>query len=101
MRRGDLVEDGPGVVRPQVVQLAEPTYPSLARRLKRAARVVVKVLIDENAKVVKAEVVQADKSNLGFNEAAIEAAYKARFTAATKQGIAVKMWVQIPVAFNP
>ena len=101
MRRGDLVEDGPGVVRPQVVRLAEPTYPSLARRLKRTARVVVKVLVDETATVVRAEVVQGDKSNLGFNEAAIEAAYKTRFTAASKQGIAVKMWVEIPVGFNP
>jgi serine/threonine-protein kinase len=101
VRRGDLVEAGPGVAPPVLVSAAEPAYPPLAARLRRQARVVVRVLVDEDGGVARAEVVSGDKSNLGFNEAALAAARKSTFRPAQKDGVPVKMWSEMPFSFSP
>jgi serine/threonine-protein kinase len=101
VRRGDLVEAGAGVVPPQLLSEVRPDYPSLARRLKRRARVLVRVLVNDEGKVAKTELVQGDASNLGFNEAALDAASKCLFRPATKYSVPVSMWFEIPVTFTP
>jgi protein TonB len=83
------------------LSLATPAYPELARQLKRSAHVVVRALVDENGRVLRTELAVADKSNLGFNEAAVEVTKKARFRPGTKDGVPVKVWVEIPVGFTP
>jgi serine/threonine-protein kinase len=100
-RRGALVEAGPGVTAPELVRAPEPVYPVLAKRLKRRARVLIRALVDENGKVVSAEVVEGDASRLGFDEAALDAAHKMLYKPATKDGVAVKMWIELPVTFRP
>jgi protein TonB len=89
------------VTPPLLVKAAEPVYPVLARRLKRHARVLVRALVDENGKVVKAEVAEGDPSRLGFDEAALSAAYKMAYKPAMKGGVPVKMWIELPVTFRP
>jgi protein TonB len=101
VRRGDLVEAGPGVAPPVLVSAPDPAYPPLAARLRRQARVVVRVLVDENGSVTRAEVASGDKSNLGFNEAALAAARKSTFRPASKDAVSVKMWSEIPFSFSP
>jgi serine/threonine-protein kinase len=98
--RGDLVQPGPGVIPPQVARLTKPAYPVLARRLKKETTLSVRVLVDENGKVANAQIELGDASGLGFNEAAIEAAYKTTFKPATKNGVPVKMWARLPVFFS-
>jgi protein TonB len=95
------VEAGPGVTAPELVRAPEPVYPVLAKRLKRRARVLIRALVDENGKVVSAEVVEGDASRLGFDEAALDAAHKMLYKPATKDGVAVKMWIELPVTFRP
>src|SRR5262249_20257782 len=82
VRRGDRVEAGPGVVARVLVEAGKPDYPSLAARLRREAKVVVRVLVDEDGRVAKAEVAIEDKTHLGFNEAALAAARKSTYRAA-------------------
>jgi serine/threonine-protein kinase len=97
---GDLVQPGPGVTAPKLTSRVEPRYPAPAQRLNKAAQVDIRVLVDENGRVVEAQRVGA-KAGFGFDEAAIEAARRAQFNPPTKDGVRVKMWYTLRVAFQP
>jgi TonB family protein len=97
---GDLVQAGPGVAVPKLRSLPEPRYPLAAQRLNKSAQVVVRVLVDERGRVVDAAIVGA-RAGLGFDEAAIEAARRASFNPAVKDGVRVKMWTSLGVTFKP
>jgi TonB family protein len=97
---GDLVQPGFGVVAPKVVSRPDPRYPPAAQRMKRAAQVDIKVLVDEKGRVLDAERIGA-KAGFGFDEAALDAARRAVFQPATKEGIRVKMWTTLRVSFKP
>lgn len=101
IQAGDLVPLGtPGAVAPKVKLLPEPRYPAPAQKLRRSAQVDIKVLVDERGRVLEAERV-GSKSGFGFDEAALDAARRATFQPATKDGVRVKMWTTIRVAFKP
>ncbi len=100
VKEGELVTDGPGVVRPQVVTLVKPEYPPMARRLRVEGEVVVSVLVDETGRVVDTRLDKRVPQEVGLNEAALEAARKARFRPATKNGVRVKMWTTISFPFK-
>ncbi|HWM92374.1 MAG TPA: TonB family protein [Thermoanaerobaculia bacterium] len=97
---GDLVQSGPGVTAPKLTSRLDPRYPAAAQRLNKAATVDIRVLVDENGRVVETQRVGA-KAGFGFDEAAIEAARRAQFNPATKDGVRVKMWYTLRVAFQP
>ncbi|MES1240220.1 MAG: TonB family protein [Acidobacteriota bacterium] len=97
---GDLVSPGPGVTQPRLTSRLDPRYPSAAQRLNKAAQIDIKVLVDENGRVTDAQRSGA-KAGFGFDEAALDAARRAIFTPATKDGVRVKMWATIRVAFQP
>ena len=100
VQEGELVTDGPGVVRPQVVTLVKPEYPPIARRLRVEGEVVVSVLVGETGRVVDTRLDKRVRQDVGLNEAALEAARKARFRPATKNGVRVKMWTTISFPFK-
>jgi serine/threonine-protein kinase len=100
VRAGELVQPGPGVVRPTLLRRPAPRYPEIARRTKREATVAVSVLVDENGRVQDARLKSA-KSGYGFDEAAIEAARRSTFKPATKNGVPVKMWYDLNINFKP
>jgi protein TonB len=77
-----------------------PRYPVAAQRFNRAAVVEVRALVDEKGQVVSAERVGA-KAGFGFDDAAIETARRTSFTPATKDGVRVKMWTVLKIAFKP
>ncbi len=97
---GDLVQPGPGVAPPKLQGQLDPRYPFAAQRLNRAAQVDIKVLVDERGRVMDAERLGA-KAGFGFDEAALEAARRATFQPASKDGVKVKMWMMLRVNFNP
>ena len=100
VRRGDLVEMGPGVEVPNTLRRAQPRFPEMARRLNKAgATVLVRVLIDENGEVVKAELA-GEKQGFGFDAEALQAAKKSTYAPATKNGVPVKMWHTLSVVFR-
>ncbi|HSS75783.1 MAG TPA: TonB family protein [Thermoanaerobaculia bacterium] len=100
VQAGDLVQPGPGVAAPKLLGQLEPRYPPAAQRLNRAAQVHIKVLVDERGRVMDAEGLGA-KAGFGFDEAALDAARRASFQPATKEGVKVKMWMTLQVNFNP
>jgi TonB family protein len=99
---GDLVQPGtPGVTTPKLKGRLDPRYPAAAQRLNKAAQVDIKVLVDENGRVLEAQR-SGPKAGLGFDESALEAARRANFTAGTtREGVRVKMWTTIRVSFQP
>jgi len=97
---GDLVAPGPGVSRPQIVRQANPRYPPSARRLNKTATVNLRILIDENGEVAKVERV-GEAVGFGFDDAAVSAAKRSTWKAAIKDGVKVKMWVDLKIDFRP
>jgi TonB family protein len=104
MKRGDLITPGPnvpGVEYPEPVTEITPNYPQKALGSGRRTRVRVAMLVDENGNVVQTRVRDGDPSGLGFNEAALEAARRARYLPATRDGIPGKFWTEILLEFEP
>ncbi len=83
---------------PQVIQSAKPKYPELARKAEVEGTVIVMVTIDETGKVIKAWIGESSAEIL--NEAALEAAYKFRFTPAMQRDVPVKATISIPFRFS-
>ncbi|MEP7010790.1 MAG: TonB family protein [Acidobacteriota bacterium] len=97
---GDLVRPGPGVQTPKLLRLPQPSYPAAARRLNKAATVDVRVLVDEKGKVLETEA-PGIRAGYGFDEAAVDVARRATYNPASKDGVRVKMWTVLRVAFKP
>lgn len=98
VRVGDLVTMGPGVLPPKTLKLGAQRYPPAARRMNREATVAVRVLVSENGKVIDTQV--PNKAGLGFDEAAQDTARATSFAPATKNGVPVKMWMELKIAFS-
>jgi TonB family protein len=96
MKRGDLILDGLGVEEAQLSAAPRATYPPSLADSGRYAKVVTKVLVDENGAVTDARVESASvddgSADAEFRNAALAAAHQARFEPATKNGVAGKMW---------
>ena len=100
VRRGDLVELGPGVVPPRTKREPSPTYPAMARRFNKSnATVLVRALVDENGDVIKVELA-SESQKFGFDQEALSAVKKATYYPATKDGVPVKYWHTITVQFK-
>jgi len=100
VRVGQLVQLGPGVEPPQLVSFDKPEYPPIARRLRIQGEVVVGVLVDENGNVADARLERSVPQKVGINEAALNAARKAKYRPATKDGVRVKMWTTLKIPFR-
>ena len=100
VRRGDLVKPGAGVKPPKLIRRPTPRFPIMAKRLnKKTAKVLIKVLIDENGKVLKAELAGKEQG-YGFDDEALSAARKSVYEPAKKNGVPVKFWHSLAVEFR-
>ena len=99
VKRGELVNAGPGVVAPRLVRRASPSFPPAAARLNREATVDVRVLVDETGKVIEADV-EGRRAGMGFDEEALQAARASSFEPATKFDVPVKMWTTMRFVFK-
>lgn len=77
------------VLNGMAISLPKPAYPDAARDRRLSGFVIVKVLIDESGKVVKAQDMCGGPPYL--TESAIKAAMKARFTPTKLSGMPVKV----------
>jgi periplasmic protein TonB len=100
VRLGDLVSMGAGVQPPKVLNSVQPRYPQIARQTGRTATVQVRVLVDENGRATDTQLA-GTRVGLGFDEAALDAARRTTFQAATKNGVRVKMWTNLNIRFTP
>lgn len=100
VREGDLVGPGPGVTAPVLVRFDKPSYPPLARRMKVEGDVVVSLLVDETGRVLEARLIQGVREGVGLHQVALDAARRARYRPATKNGVRVKMWTTLKIPFR-
>jgi TonB family protein len=98
----DTVLPGPGVFvaydeNPMAISLPTPHYPEIARKAELEGRVWVEVLIDIRGKVQDARLVKGSGINAGFEEAALEAAWKGEWRPAmqNKQPVAVRVSYEV------
>ncbi|HKN83062.1 MAG TPA: TonB family protein [Pyrinomonadaceae bacterium] len=77
-----------GVLNAKAISLPKPVYPEEAKRLKASGRVTVRVVVDENGKVISAK---ATDGPVPLREAAEAAARQAKFEPTTKDGVTVKV----------
>jgi protein TonB len=82
---------------PELLEAAKPEYPDIARRAGVEGRVVVWVIIDEEGRVISAEIASSDAPIL--NEASLEASYRHRFTPAYQRDVPVKSKISIRFRF--
>jgi TonB family protein len=100
MQPGAMIQaNQPGVEPPELVQFPSFGYPAAARGSGSKVNVEVAVLVDETGKVLSAEVRTGGKSPPAFEEAALEAARRARFHPARRDGIPGKMWTELLFEF--
>ena len=100
MHPGDLIRAGqPGVQPPEIRSLPRYDYPAAAKGSGRKVSLRLAVLVDENGQVVEVQIRREDKSGLGFNEAAVEAAKKALYFPATRDDVPGRMWTDLDLVF--
>jgi len=85
-------------IMPDIINQVNPVYPEEAKKNGIEGRVWVKALVSKEGNVKKAVAVKSD--NEIFNQAAIEAAMKYRFTPAMQSGKPVAVWVVMPFKFE-
>lgn len=91
---------GPGVKAPKLLRRPTPRFPEQARRLNRKeTKVFIRALIDENGRVIKAEVV-GDKAGYGFDLEALNTAKRSVYQPASKNRVPVKLWHTLAVEFR-
>jgi TonB family protein len=86
-----------GVLNGKAVSLPKPLYPDTARNARAQGTVVVEVVIDTNGKVISAKAVSGPGL---LAQAAIQAAYQAKFSATTLSGQPVRVTGTINYTFT-
>jgi TonB family protein len=101
VRPGTLVNlSDPGVIAPVAERTPSLVYPPIALRQRVEGTVELNVLVDDKGTVVDAQIVSGAAGKAGLNEAALENVKKRRYRPATKEGVAVKVWVPVRVQFK-
>lgn len=97
---GDLVGIGEvNATPPELMRQPDVRYPPMARKLNKTADVEVRVLVDENGNVRAADLM-GKKVGFGLDEAALDAARSAKYRPATKDGVRVKMYINLRIRFD-
>lgn len=85
---------------PVMVKEEIPTYPDVALLTNREATVWIKALVDKEGKVREVRIAKSSGMNVGFDEAALTAAYHNIYKPAIQNGKPVAIWVTYPVEFK-
>lgn len=86
---------------PTVVSIPSLMYPEMARIAGIEGRVFVRVLISEEGRAMKADVVKRIPSDCSmFDKEAIRIAMKTKYTPGVQNGRNVRVWMTIPVRFT-
>jgi protein TonB len=85
---------------PEIIYHSPAEYPVKALLTNAEGLVWVKCLVDRNGKVRDVKIATGSGMNIGFEEAAIEAAWNNRYKPALQGGNPVAIWVTYPVEFK-
>jgi TonB family protein len=90
----------PVEVHPEQIYEEPPEYPELAREGGFMGWVIVQAYVDKNGNVKKAQALKTNRPNMGFEDAAVKAAYKCRYRPAIQNKQAIGLWIQYKVVFE-
>ena len=82
----------------QAISLPKPPYPAIARAVHASGTVTVQILLDETGKVISARAISGHPL---LQDAAVKAAYQARFSPTILTGQPVKVSGIITYNFMP
>jgi protein TonB len=85
---------------PVAISTTQPIYPDLARRAGLEAKVWLKALIDKDGNVRDVKIIECSNKDIGFEEAAITAAWKSSWKPAIANGLPVAVWITYAVVFT-
>lgn len=86
--------------KPEFALQVKPEYPSLARDANMEGKVTVKILVDKTGAVRDVIIAKASGANAGFEEAAVAAAWKCKFSPAIQNGLPIALWVVFTFDFK-
>jgi TonB family protein len=87
-------------VEPEMIKEVNPEYPVQAKKDSLEADLVVKAFVDKMGVVKSAEVIKCSHPGVGFEDAALKAAYANKFKPALSDGKPVGVWVRYAVKFK-
>jgi protein TonB len=90
----------PVEVYPEQIYEEIPEYPRLAQEGGFTGWVIVQAYVDKNGNVKKAQSVKTNRPNMGFEEAAVKAAYKCKYRPAIQNGNPIGLWIEYKVNFT-
>jgi len=85
---------------PEPVRTVNPEYPDLARRAGIEGYLWLQVLVDKEGKVRDVQIYKDSGAKAGFEEAAIDAAYRCVWKPAIANGAPVAVWITYKVVFK-
>jgi protein TonB len=101
IREGDMVAPGTeGLTPARITRQANPIYPPLARAQRVEGTVIVSVLVSEAGRVLDAKVLSGVNRPVGINESALQTVRNSSFAPGMKEGVRVKSWTTVVVAFK-
>jgi len=84
---------------PGIIKLERPKYPPRAMSMNKGGAVVLRLVIDKDGSLRSVDVEK--DAGYGFDEAAVEAALRSRFSPAVKDGRPVGCVALLPYRFEP
>ncbi len=84
--------------RPEMIHYEEPEYPAVSREAGHQGYVIVKALLDKDGIVLDAIAYRSSGHPL-LDRAAIEAAFKCKWTPAYRDNFPIAYWTKYPVEF--
>jgi len=101
IKAGTLVSlSDPGVVAPVVERQPTFVYPPIALRQRVDGTVELNALVDEKGNVADVAIVTPAGGRAGLNEAAVDSVKRRKYRPATKDGVPVRVWIQVRVRFE-
>ncbi len=91
----------PCEIMPSFIKQKKPRYPDMARRAGIEGKVTVSVLISENGRPIKAQIVKRAPSDQKiFDESAIECVMHSSYSPGIQNGSPIKVWLTVPIRFT-
>jgi protein TonB len=100
VKEGDLVDIDACDTPPAPTRQVSPVVPPMARQRRIAGTVLLRVLIDEQGKPAKVEILRDVTPVVGLGAASRQALEQWRWKPATKNGVKVKTWLAVEVPFK-
>ena len=85
---------------PEMISVTQPVYPKEAKKKNINGKVIISAFVGADGKVRSARVFQCDRPGFGFEEAALEAAYKNIYKPGMLDDKPVAVWITYTVEFK-